>query len=89
MSKFVYPVTIIQDRYSGVYSGGEWTAFNLHKEQVPDAIDGDDVECREFWTLASNFHLSIGIGKTPNEAFDDLKEKLQDVHSVKLVEAEE
>lgn len=88
MSKFVYPVTIIQDRYSGTYSGGQWTAFNLYKEQVPDAVDDSDVPCREFWTLASNFHLAIGRGATPDEAFEDLKKRLEDKRSVKLVEAE-
>ena len=83
----LYPVTIIQDRYSGTYSGGVWTAFNLHKEQIPDAID-DDVSCRNFWTLAENFHLAIGKGNTPDEALHDLEEKMKDRHSIKLVEAE-
>lgn len=31
----LYPLTIIKDRYSGVYSGGKWLAFNLDPEEIP------------------------------------------------------
>jgi hypothetical protein len=37
----LYPVTVIKDRYNGVYSKGKWTAFNCHADDIPLGIDGD------------------------------------------------
>ena len=49
----IYPVTIIRSRYGGVYEGGRWVAFLCSHEEVPEGAIGDDVECAEFWALAS------------------------------------
>lgn len=71
MDNNIYPLTIIKDRYSGVYSGGEYTAWNLAHDEIPTAIDEDDVTCRNFWK--SNHIIPIGVGMTIEEAVESLK----------------
>ena len=40
----LYPVTIVQTRYGGIYEGGAWAAFLSHPEEIPhDAFGGDSV----------------------------------------------
>jgi hypothetical protein len=79
-----YPVALIEDRYSGVYSGGEWLAI-----AKADAIDkaghlrivnvftggpyGNDVEAAEFWADSPSW---IAAGDTPNDAKLKLIEKM-------------
>lgn len=38
----LYPLTITMDRYTGVYSGGIFTAWNLDPDEVPWEIAGGD-----------------------------------------------
>ena len=68
----IYPLIIVLDRYSGAYSGGEYTAFNL--EYPPKEIYSSDVECMEFWDTTD---LKVGKGNTPEEAINNLKEVLK------------
>lgn len=49
MKFYPYPLTICVDRYSGAYSGGEFTAWNLDANEVPEEIHSDDVTCSLFW----------------------------------------
>lgn len=76
----LYPLTIIEDRYTGVYSGGIYTAWHLAHYEVPEAIDSDDVTCLCFWEKVSSKQITypIGIGDTIKEAIEDLKKKLGD-----------
>ena len=69
----IYPLTIVCDRYSGTYSGGKYTAWNMDFDDVPKAIDADDMNCRSFWHLYKGV---VGLGATPNEAVEDLQRKL-------------
>lgn len=69
----IYPITIVLDRYFGVYSGGIYTAWNLHPENVPKEIDGSDSECMDYWN--TNKAL-CGKGNTPNAAIDSLLAKI-------------
>ena len=64
-----YPTTIIADRYGGTYSGGEWLAFPLDPWEIPEEVDGEDVECMMFW---EGFDGVVGRGVTPDAAFLDL-----------------
>ena len=75
MTKEIYPLTIIADRYSGCYSGGEYTAWNLDFYNVPKEIDYDDVACNKFWL---DNKTPVGKGNTPQEAIKDLEELLND-----------
>lgn len=69
----IYPLVIIEDRYTGVYSNGEYTAWNMYFDEIPQDIDGDDVSCYDFW---HSYDGIVGLGRTPNEAIEDLRKKL-------------
>jgi hypothetical protein len=70
----IYPLVVINDRYNGVYSGAEWTAWEDYPDAIPDDIFGDDDSCCEFWLKANK--NNIGFGNTPDEAIADLRQKL-------------
>ena len=71
----IYPLTIVADRYGGSYSGALFTAWNLQYDQLPGEISDCDLGCGIFWTKADR--SEIGFGSNPNEAYQDLLEKLQ------------
>jgi len=68
----IYPLTIITDRYSGVYSGGAYTAWPGDKEDVPDEVSMDDVTCGHEWGVIKSERQHVGIGCTPSVALVDL-----------------
>lgn len=70
----IYPLTITSDRYSGVYSGGKYIAWNLDADEVPGDIYSDDCGCDEFWTTNT---IICGKGNTVEEAIGDLYIKLR------------
>ena len=71
----IYPLTIVADRYGGSYSGALFTAWNLQYDQLPNEISDCDLGCGIFWTKADR--SEIGFGNNPNEAYQNLLEKLQ------------
>ena len=73
--KHIYPLTIIADRYGGCYSDGAFTAWRMDPWDIPDEVFGEDIECMYFWRGKAN-NYSIGRGDTPQEAFDDLYQKI-------------
>ena len=70
MNNYLYPITIIMDRYSGIYSGGAFLAFNLDYDEIPQEINQDDVTCMNFWS--TNKNMIVGRGATPQEAYENL-----------------
>ena len=82
---YPYPLTIIQDRYSGMSAGGTFTAWNREVECIPDEVSGGDFEAIGFWedywsnydNITRDFDV-IGVGNTPNDAVDDLIRRLQE-----------
>jgi hypothetical protein len=68
----LYPITIIATRYGGIYEGGEWAAFPLHPDQVPDDSVADDATCAAWW---DQFADAVGVGQTPDAALSDLEAK--------------
>lgn len=70
----IYPLTIVMDRYGGIYSGGCYTAWNLDVEDVPQEIESDDVTCYDFW---HSYDGIVGLGTTPSKAAEDLRRKLE------------
>lgn len=68
-------VTIIADRYSGTYSGGKFTAWDMPLSEIPYDVVDNDCPCRDFWYSAED--ALIGIGDTPQEAYEDLIKKKQ------------
>jgi hypothetical protein len=75
----IYPLTIIKDRYNGIYSGGGYLAFNIEHTEIPNDVSSNDSVCSDFWDIEQRglLTLQIGKGRTPNDAVDDLFLKLQ------------
>jgi len=79
----IWPCVIIADRYSGVYSGGLWLAFDIDSLLLPKGPFSGDMDCMDFWYYYKNsmkeneYERKIGIGNTPNDAYNDLLEKLE------------
>lgn len=72
----VFPCTIVTDRYTGSYSGGKFTAWAQYPDDVPQEIFSQDVPCGEFWE--DEVKKLVGIGDTPQEAYDDLNRKMKE-----------
>lgn len=73
----IYPLTVVCDRYTGTYSGGAYTAWNLDPWDVPREIEGDDGTCREFWWSGVADRYVVGKGGTVAEAVADLAQKME------------
>ena len=76
-----YPLTISLDRYSGVYSGGLYVAWNCDADAVPTEPSDDDVTCADFWNRAEQDMLDgdipcYGIGVNPEKAILNLVESM-------------
>lgn len=67
--KDIFPLTIIADRYNGVFSGGKYTAWGCDPWDIPPEVDDGDNICRNFW---ETYDLPVGRGETPMEAYYDL-----------------
>ena len=70
----LYPVSIHQTRYGGVYEGSDALWFAVSGDVPEDAV-GDDGECLDFWL--SDASLLVGRGKTPNEALINLIQRVK------------
>ena len=78
VEKYIYPLTVVKDRYLGTYSGGKYTAWNLDYFEIPMDVALSDVPCMEFWdneNIQNNY--IIGKGDTAEEAIADLYNKLK------------
>ena len=73
----IYPLTIISDRYWGSYSGGVFTAWNMDYHEIPTEPAEDDITCMQFWDTTD---IIVGRGNTPQEAADDLRQRLEALH---------
>ena len=70
----IYPLTVVVDRYMGVYSEGIFLAFNMKPHEVPEALSGGDDEAAEFWLEEHDY--PIGKGYSMTDAILDLAHKL-------------
>ena len=66
----IYPLTITADRYTGAYSSGVFTAWNLEPIEVPTEPFEDDVVCMNYWHSSET--VVCGKGDTPEEAVANL-----------------
>lgn len=73
---FVYPLTIVADRYTGCYSGGRYVAYPCEFYEVDEAVAGEDGECMAFW---EEFCGVVGRGNSYSEAFSDLVMKMKNI----------
>jgi len=74
-------LTIIKDRYGGMYSGGRYTAWNIPFTEIPKSVDGCDIDCENFWRVylvlkPKKYQMIVGFGNTPQSALEDLIEKM-------------
>ena len=69
----LYPVTIVANRYGGIYEGGLFGAFPVDAIAIPFASYGIDIDCLEWWSAYGDL---VGIGNTPDSALQDLHSKL-------------
>ena len=90
----IYPLTIVADRYRGVYSGGEYLAFNMRPNDIPTEVWGDDDTCLSFWSAWKNgnsleqvlinyLDMGVGVGDTIEDAIEDLRSKLRLIERLK------
>lgn len=68
----IYTLTIKRDRYSGVYSGGVYTAWPCGEAYIPDEVFMDDVSCAHEWGIIKSERQHVGVGCTPSVALVDL-----------------
>ena len=66
MSKDIYPLTIIKDRYDGTFSGGKYLAINNFHNEIDGSIGGCDSEEMIFW---DNFKQGIPNGFLGEKVF--------------------
>lgn len=80
----IYPIAILQDRYLGAYSKGEWFAIMLADAPyraddlditrgafcLDEGPNGSDEEAASFWKDPPHW---IAVGNTPQEALDALR----------------
>lgn len=70
----LYPIVIVQDRYQGIYAGGEWIAISGdHFNEVTEVVWGSDGEAMGFVRLS--VEKWVAVGDTPNEALERLMKK--------------
>jgi hypothetical protein len=80
ISDALYPVAIIQDRYNGCYSHGQWLAISQASNWYRDTLTrvswclyegphGDDMDAMTFWQNPPEW---IAAGATPEEAIAKL-----------------
>ena len=75
-------VTIILDKQQGKHSNGLFTAWpRVPADIIPEVLDDDERIAKHFW---DNWReddtpgkLLVGVGNTPNEAYNQLLEKLK------------
>lgn len=73
-----YPLTIIRDRYNGIYSGGDWIAFPRRIDEIPVAVNSNDEDCVTFW---ESYTEPYGLGESPDAALSDLLVKMTSLQS--------
>ncbi len=75
----LFPVAIVQDRYQGVYSNGDWLAIANADERQGEMAraswvlifgpHGGDLEAGAFWATPPDW---IRAGKSPDDAIANL-----------------
>ena len=55
--------------HGGFIAGARWLAFPLDYWDIPDGVEGGDLDCMDFWY---NYNGIVGKGSTPQEAMDNL-----------------
>src|SRR5205085_8860221 len=67
----LFPIVVVEDRYSGTYSGGNWTAAPRGLDLLDSDAMADDTSAAVFWARHEVTSLDGG-GATPDAAVEDL-----------------
>ena len=70
-----YPLTVIDDRYSGTYSKASYLAWPREFNEIEDEVCGSDPECMLYWDEFDDF---VGKGATIEDAVADLRRQFQE-----------
>lgn len=84
------PIALVEDRYCGSYSCGNWIAIAAHFEEYLPGFDrlhfvlhhddgpfSDDPEARDFWRAVAPTLNWIAVGASPDEAIANLRTRYQ------------
>ena len=70
-----WPIVVLEDCYTGVYSGGPWIAFEARDDSAEllvkmyEGINANDSGCRAFWDeMRAEGGKWWAVGPTPDEA---------------------
>ena len=87
-----HPIAIVEDRYGGVYSRGEWIAVgefdardgsghavHTRLDYVMEHAHGDDVTAMRFWADTAPALRWLAVGATPDEALANLRARIPTV----------
>jgi hypothetical protein len=83
LDPWIYPIVVVEDRYNGAYSGGEWLAIaagdkwcerceDVHSRVacvMDDGPHGGDIEAMVFWDKPPAW---IAVGNSPDDAVNTL-----------------
>ncbi|WP_186163579.1 hypothetical protein [Burkholderia gladioli] len=82
----ISPIALVEDRYCGSYSGGNWIAIAVHFEEYLPGFDrlqfvlrhddgpfSDDPDARDFWGSTAPALNWIAVGASPDEAIANLR----------------
>ena len=75
MNNDLFPLTIIRDPFDGMFSGGKYLAINQNYDSISPYID-EYKEYSQIWWENESHKYIIGIGRTAEEAQQDLYNKL-------------
>jgi len=85
-----YPVTICPARYQGTYEGAPWLCFPVHAELLAKGQwrdwQGSDIECAEWWAEAQREGWPVGLGGSPDQAYQNLIERTAEKAGINLEE---
>lgn len=68
--------TVVEDRYSGGYSGAKYIAWPLPAAAIPPDSQGGDIDAGVFWSMSRK--QLAGKGDTPEAALVDLERLLKE-----------
>ena len=81
----LYPIVIVEDRYTGSYSRGTWIAFANAYGDPRESLDcgafSDDGAAANYWADEDRSGL-VGRGDSPDKALADLRQRFAEKEGI-------